>query len=133
MLEYEGIVVKHKGPFARGEKSFEGGSEPSGDQVALRHILFCRTWKEAWKRVREQISPERHQLVEGHWWYDLWRSAVDTQGLEGLEMLRPGGIEILDARFRPQVYNFGRRATPASDIPCMADEVYVYMAGLWGG
>jgi hypothetical protein len=60
-------------------------------------------------------------------------------------MLRPGGVEkwrqrledmraqleALDPASRLTVRKFGRRGRPALDAPCMADEVRVYMAGLW--
>ena len=141
---YEGLVVKQKGPYARDPLPFDDTSEPSGDQVALRHLLFCRTWTEAWDGVRDESGNEHLQVIDETWRYDLWRSAVETQGLEGLEMLRPGGVEkwrgrlmemkrkigMLNERFQPQRHPFGTNANAASDAPCMADEVSICY---WGG
>ena len=78
----------------------------------------------------------------------MWHSAVQMQGLEGLEMVisapgweekwRPrleeirGNIEALGSDSKPLVHSFGTREHPASDSPCLADEVNVCMAGLWG-
>ena len=133
--------VKHKGPYARGTQSFEpffnerGEEErqPHDDQGAMIHVLQCRTWTEAWERVRRDIGPD----FEEKWRQELWMSIVQIQGLGGLEMLRPGGVEKwrlrleemrrkiegLDRQLRPWVHTYGMHGCPAGDAPGMADEV----------
>ncbi|MCJ1456383.1 hypothetical protein MMC28_006744 [Mycoblastus sanguinarius] len=106
----------------------------NADQEALRHILCCRRWCEAWDHVRHSIGPD----FEEEWRQRLWHSAVEMQGLEGLEMLNgPEGIEkwrpwledimekieVLDKRYKPREYLFGSWGDIASDAPCMFGEV----------
>jgi hypothetical protein len=138
-LAYEGLEVRKVGPYASDDHKIIAQLEP--DQVGLNHILRCRTWREAWEAVRRQIGPD----FDEEWRQQMWHSAVQMQGLDGLEMLRPGGvekwrrrleeirgkIEALGQASRPAVHKFGRHKNPASDAPSMADEVYVCMAGLW--
>ena len=113
----------------------------TADQVGLDHILGCRTWREAWKTVRHQIGPD----FDEEWKQKMWHSAVQLQGLSGLEMLRPNGVEKWEDRlqniycriaamepdWQPRIHLFGRRGNEAYDAPCMAEEVRVCMAGLW--
>ena len=113
--------------------------------MGLDHILHCRTWREAWEAVQHAIGPD----FDEEWRQKMWHAAVQMQGLEGLEMLQPvggggvekwrprlkemrGKIEALHATSRPLVHEFGAYQHPASDSPCMGDEVHVCMAGLWG-
>lgn len=131
---YEGFTVLDVGPYAYYEVR-----DP--DQVGLDHLLNCRSWREAWEAVQHQIGPD----FEDEWRQKMWHSAVQMQGLEGLEMLRPGGvdkwrhwlqeirarIEALDSRDRPRVRKFGSGEYPASDSPCMAEEILVAVAGYW--
>lgn len=112
------------------------------DQLNLNHLLGgnCREWPEAWEGVRHQIGPDFAEA----WRQNLWRSAVQQQGLEGLEMLRPGGvkrwrsrlqrirdrIEALPVSAKPVSHRYGK-SNWASDAPCMADEILVCVAGYW--
>lgn len=132
------LDVCNIGPYASGDNKIFSQLEP--DQVGLNHILHCRTWREAWEKVRRQIEPDFAQ--EGR--QQVWHSAVQLHSLEGLEMLRSGGVEkwrqtleeiraqveALDPASRPYVHKFGRRKNHASDAPRMADEVRVCKAGL---
>ena len=83
---YQGFSVLNVGPYASGELDAINGR----DQVGLDHILGCRMWREAWAAVRLQIGPD----FDEHWRQKMWCSSVQCQGLEGLQMLRPGGVEI---------------------------------------
>ncbi|PVH74447.1 hypothetical protein DL98DRAFT_30544 [Cadophora sp. DSE1049] len=88
---------------------------PEHDQVAMRHVLLCRRWREAWEEVRRQVGGD----FEDGWRQDMWKSFVECQGLHGLEMIRPGNVEpmrerLLSARrsiegleIQPQRYKFG--------------------------
>ncbi|ERF70969.1 hypothetical protein EPUS_06754 [Endocarpon pusillum Z07020] len=83
---YPGFIVLNVGPYASGnENVIEEIND--WDQVALYYLLRCQTWREAWAAVRLQIGPD---FVEG-WRQKMWSSSVQCQGLEGLQMLRPGG------------------------------------------
>lgn len=109
------------------------------DQIALNHVLNCRRWRESWERVRRQIGED----FEVEWKQDMWHSAVQCQGLEGLEMLRPEGVEKWRGRLteirnqierlekKPEVYEFHPRNNPVTEYPFMAKEVYALMCGLW--
>lgn len=112
----------------------------TADQVGLNHILTCRTWREAWEEVRFSIGLN----FDEKWRQKLWHAAVQQQGWDGLEMLRPGGVEkwrgrlqeIIDsirampASSMPKIYRYGSRALEASDAPCMADEILVCMIAM---
>ena len=130
---YVGLEVLYIGPYAPND--WDAIHQIRQNQVGLIHILKCRTWREAWETVRHQIGPD----FDEEWRQEMWHSAVQMQGLDGLEMLRPGGvekwrhrleemrnkIEALDSRFRPSVHKFGLHEHSASDSPSMADEVFV--------
>lgn len=112
-----------------------------GDQIALQHVLTCRRWRESWERVRHQIGED----FEEGWRQNIWHSAVQSQGLEGLEMFTPEGLEAWRSRLvamreqiqrleeKPEMYQFGRENNPAYEYPSMASEMLVMIAGLWGG
>ena len=141
---YEGMLVEKIGPYASYD-FFSSNDFISGDQVGLDHILDCRRWNEAWKRVREEGGPD----FKDEWRQKLWHSAVEMQGLEGLEMLSGDAglrrwkpwlvdtrqrIEALDETCHPRVHSFGRHnLIPASDAPYLSDEIYVCVAGHWSG
>lgn len=139
---YEGLTVLPVGPYASADNKAISAQLDPGDQVGLNHILNCRTWREAWAAVRTHIGPD----FDDQWRQDMWHSAVQMQGLEGLEMLRPGGVEkwrarlvemreniqALDPSREPGLHRFGRRQKTATDAPSMAAEVRITMGGYWG-
>ncbi|KAL8924443.1 MAG: hypothetical protein Q9208_004051 [Pyrenodesmia sp. 3 TL-2023] len=105
------------------------------DQEGLDHLLSCRTWEEAWAEVRLAIGPD----FDSEWRQELWCSAVQVQGLEGLEMLRPEGvekwrprleamresIERLSCEEKPKEYWYGRNKSKCWESPHMAAEILV--------
>lgn len=133
---YKGLSVERIGPYAPGHGDLED------DQLRLNHILTCRTWREAWEKVRLQVG----QDFEVEWKQQMWESAVQLGGLKGLEFLRPmrteqrkksiigvyKGIEKMGEAQKPGVTTFGTRAHPAYDFPSMADEICVTVSGIWG-
>lgn len=137
---YRGMKPLAVGPYASGDRNII--SQIEDDQVRLYHILNCRTWREAWEAVWHQIGPD----FDEQWRQQMWESAVQMQGLEGLEMLRPGGvekwrsrlvemrreIEELDERFKPEVHKFGSQEHETSDAPNLAADIYVTVSGYWG-
>ncbi|KAL9636017.1 MAG: hypothetical protein Q9164_003100 [Protoblastenia rupestris] len=136
---YGDVTVEKVGPYANAPKFIN----PDGDQVGLQHILTCSTWKKAWRVVQQEIGAD----FEEAWRQKIWYSVLQMQGLEGLEMLRPGGVEKWRTRLQekrnkiaamslenqPQIQMFGHRMSNGSDCPSMADEVYVCMCGYWPG
>ncbi|KAH7383145.1 hypothetical protein BKA64DRAFT_178707 [Cadophora sp. MPI-SDFR-AT-0126] len=114
---------------------------PEHDQVALRHVFLCRRWREAWEEVRRQVGGD----FEDGWRQDMWKSFVECQGLNGLEMIRPGNVEpvrerlssarrrIEELEVQPQTYKFGKWGNPGTENPDMLKEVFILMAGFWQG
>lgn len=112
---------------------------PDHAQVAMRHVLLCRRWTEAWEEVRRQVGGD----FEDGWRQDMWKSYVEGQGLEGLAMIRPGTVEPMQERLltarrqieeldvQPQTYKFGKYENPATAHPIMVKEVFLLMAGYW--
>ncbi|KAH7369514.1 hypothetical protein BKA65DRAFT_486424 [Rhexocercosporidium sp. MPI-PUGE-AT-0058] len=112
---------------------------PDHAQVAMRHVLLCRRWREAWEQVRHQAGGD----FEDGWRQDMWKSFVECQGLEGLGMIRPGVVALLRERLltarkqieklesQPQRYKFGRYENPGTAYPDLVKEVFILMAGYW--
>ncbi|KUJ15085.1 uncharacterized protein LY89DRAFT_720481 [Mollisia scopiformis] len=109
--------------------------DKAADQIALEHALASRRWREAWERVRYQVGED----FEEEWRQSLWHSTVECQGLEGLEMLTPAGLEkwrpklvemrtqIKNLKEKPEMYRFGRHF--AFEYPHLAKEVLVSIGG----
>lgn len=93
VFELTGMKVLEVGPYVG--KRIDFMPQKESDQVGLDYLLTCRTWTEAWARVRHEIGPDFDDVPR----QIMWQYAVQTQGLEGLEMLRPGGL----ARWRPRL------------------------------
>ncbi len=136
--EIEALTEPQLSDFSR----FSYSQGLTDDQVGLNHILGCRTWREAWEGVRLSFGPD----FEEDWRQDLWHAAVQQQGLDGLELLRPGGVEkwrsrlqrvrdsiqAMPAQSKPEIYRYGIRGSEASDAPDMTAEILICMTGFWG-
>lgn len=134
---YKGLTVEAIGPYVPDSKG-----KVEDDQLRLNHILNCRTWSEAWEKVRLQVGPD----FKLEWKQQMWASAVQLTGLKGLELLRPmevrerkkrlnglyQSIEVMKTIHEPQVHKFGTREHLAYEYPSMADEVRVCVSGCWG-
>lgn len=138
---YTGLTVLEVGPYA-GTKN-ELMPQKESDQVGLDYLLTCRTWREAWERVRLAIGPNFDDISR----QIMWESAVQIQGLAGLEMLRPGGlegwrsrlaemrkrIESLPVEKRPKECRYGSSGRYYCwESPNMAAEITVTLAPYWG-
>jgi hypothetical protein len=137
---YKGLTVSNIGPYASGDHSTIFKIED--DQIRLNHILNCRTWREAWEKVRLQLGSD----FETEWKQQMWEAAVQLTGLKGLELLRPMEVKVrrerlvgtyksiqrLGVKDRPAPYKFGTREHVAYGYPSMADEVRVTVSGYWG-
>ncbi|KAH8807207.1 hypothetical protein F5884DRAFT_788767 [Xylogone sp. PMI_703] len=53
------------------------------DQLAAQYVLSCSRWKRLWQPVMDQIGPP----FEEDWRQQLWWSAVQSLGLEGMELV----------------------------------------------
>ncbi|KAL8726954.1 MAG: hypothetical protein Q9166_006375 [cf. Caloplaca sp. 2 TL-2023] len=140
---YTGMTVLEVGPYA-GDGYELLLQESVADQVGLDYLLgHCRTWKEAWERVRLAIGPNFDDVPR----QILWERAVQAQGLEGLEMLRPGGlerwrprleairreIEKLPIELRPKERRYGSSGRYYCwESPDMAAEITITLATYWG-
>lgn len=138
---YTGVTVLEVGPYVGTNNELMPQKE--SDQVGLDYLLTCRTWSEAWERVRLAIGPNFDDVPR----QIMWESAVQTQGLEGLEMLRPGGlerwrprleemrkdIENLPIEKRPKECRYGSSGRYYCwESPDMAAEITVTLATYWG-
>ena len=116
--------------------------EKDCDQVGLDYLLSCRTWSEAWQQVCHAIGPD----FEDSWRQQLWLAVPQVQGLEGLEMLRPGGLEkwrprlaamreaiaTLHDKEMPSRFLYSSWRKEIWDSPNLAAEVGVTKLGLYG-
>ncbi len=82
-------AVKEVGPYIKGYHL------DYTNQCGLQHFLRCRRWKEAWAMVSNAVGGD---FPEASWKQDLWTSVLILQGLNGMEMLRPGGAELWKER-----------------------------------
>ncbi|KAI4178371.1 MAG: hypothetical protein LQ346_007477 [Caloplaca aetnensis] len=130
----DGMTVYEIGPYA---DPYNEALMPQceSDQEGLDYLLSCRIWREAWAKVRLATGPD----FETEWRQELWCSAIQIQGLEGLEMLRPGGLERWRPRLeamrqsiedltddeKPRKYRYGSNKTPCWESPHMAAEILV--------
>ncbi|KAG7002076.1 mediator of RNA polymerase II transcription subunit 17 [Physcia stellaris] len=136
---YRGFEVEATGPYRDGWDKVD----PGMDQYSIRHILRSSKWRAAWKEVRKScgadFEDERRQRV--------WECAVQMQGLEGFEMLRPGGIDRWRERLvglRAKIEAMDARGMKAAEIdvhgeidwlecPILADEVLCCVRSMWPG
>ena len=150
-----GLIVLPVGPYApdannsirsQAVLAHSAGNPPLNhlvcDQYVLDHTLSCRAWNVPWEEVREEVGDD---FDEG-WKQKIWHASVQLQGLEVLEMLRPGGlsevsksrlkrirdaIQGMSANEEPKMVRYYRGSQAATEIPNMADEVDVCSAAYW--
>ena len=136
---YKGLEVESIGPYAAHREVIRTYED---DQLRLNHILNCRTWLEAWEKVRLQVGGD----FEVEWKQRMWKSAVQLTGLRGLELLRPMAVKERRARLievykaiekladadEPIISRYGTRGHMAFSFPSMADEIRVTVSGYWG-
>ena len=137
-IGYEGLRVERGGPYVNAPDDVDQHT----DQNGLRHVLKSTKWCTAWDTVRMEVGGD----LEEPWRQKVWKAAVQMQGLEGLEMLRPGGVEkwrgrLMDMREKIAIMDPGRK--PALNVddgvrslaplgsPDLADEVFVCMRAMW--
>ena len=111
------------------------------DQYSIRHVLKSSKWRAAWEEVRRScgadFEDERRQRV--------WEGAVQMQGLEGFEMLRPGGTDVwrerlVELRGKIEAMDAGGMKAAEIDVhgeidwlecPILADEVLCCVRSMW--
>lgn len=85
------------------------------------------------------------EKVKPYWRQDLWQSAIEFSGLNGLEIIREGGIdksteklerlkvaiEQLDEENRPKQFEWGMLRVLNYDFPHMARDIFVLIASRW--
>ncbi|KAK2737579.1 hypothetical protein FQN55_001009 [Onygenales sp. PD_40] len=156
---YPGVEFLPVGPYAP-----ERRVELPADQFAMRHILRCRRWRRMWAEAMEMVGPplahwedemdmwdwDGEQEVEPWVWkLRLFRNALQTRGLEGMQM-----VTLPKEKIKPEVLEAARvirgqierlEKPPEEDIvgdvlkakvskPLdPAGEVHVCMATYWGG
>ncbi|KAJ9268261.1 hypothetical protein DTO212C5_5589 [Paecilomyces variotii] len=149
---YAGMEVLPVGPYVHREALREE------DQVALQHIFTCGRWFRMWAYGMEKIGDHfldgiaRPHLDRGEdepWRQTLYRNALQTQGLEGMQLvtLPPEEIskdyrekvikirqQIQSLRGPPPWRKIGTRLQAlVSEAPDPGQEVYVCQASYWPG
>lgn len=100
---YPGFTVHSTGPYAPVVKDRERvrGVDVTheGDQVAMRHIVTCKRWRGMWADAIRAALSDGEEFTdedeeEEHWRRKLYRRALQTQGLDGLQLvtLPPGKV-----------------------------------------
>ncbi|OAX78112.1 hypothetical protein ACJ72_07581 [Emergomyces africanus] len=153
---YPGFQVLPVGPYAAGKNDLPF------DQYALRHILTCKRWRRMWADAMALAGPlfvewdaERGPWdeeppsgdIEGVWKLKLFRDALQTMGLEGMQLVTLPREKISPELLKracqvreqiealeepPASYIVGNylKAT-VSKAPDPAQDVYVCMASYW--
>jgi hypothetical protein len=150
---YPGLDVLATGPYGPGvEHQYESY------QVSLEHVLHCRRWRRMWRRAMRMIDrnfEEAEQEEDGDigeyedepWNRRLYRDALQTQGLEGMQLvtLPKEGIskecrdkalqikqqvELLQEKF-DDVTGFNELETRLRDAPGPWREVRVCVLSHW--
>lgn len=90
-LGYSELGVLQVGPYVADVQ------EVASDQGTLKHVLRCRRWRRMWARAvkagtsqdgEEDDIPEVEDDVDDeHWKTKMYRDALQTQGLEGMQLV----------------------------------------------
>lgn len=142
---YAGYEVLPVGPYAKGnERTLEG------DQFAMHHILHCGRWRRMWaaafrSTLKDEFKDEYEE--EEHWKKKLFRNVMQTQGVEGMQLItlpveqvspaylgkvRRINGQIIMLTESPGVENLGSNGdTPVFRAPDPAMEVGVSIRSMW--
>ncbi|KAL8834113.1 MAG: hypothetical protein Q9170_003916 [Blastenia crenularia] len=135
--DHRGFHVEETGPYLNGRSNVE----PRMDQYSIRHILKSSRWNGPWDEARRacgaDFDDDRRQKI--------WVGAVQMQGLEGFEMLRPDGANkwrerMLNLRKKIENVDVERIQSEEKDVhgeinwlecPILEDEIYCCVRGMW--
>lgn len=113
--------------------------DENGNQLAVLHLLRSSRWAPSWTAVREAVGGD----FDVEWKQRLWEMVVWCQGLEGMDMIRPRGVEEWAERLRgwrkgiermerePGMVRVGREKT--YEYPCLVDDLNICCIGYWVG
>jgi hypothetical protein len=73
--------IKRTGSLQTGPYAGEYEDIPE-DWVAMDHILSCKRWDRLWQPLMDQVNVS----FDEDWRQQLWRTAIQTLGLEGAEL-----------------------------------------------
>ena len=87
-------AVGHYSPFAKlnrdeGRRYIRLLPNKYNNQGWILHLLRYQRWNHSWDVIRETVGGD----FEIQWKQEIWKTVVCCQGLEGIEMLRPLGVE----------------------------------------
>jgi hypothetical protein len=111
-----------------------------GNQLAVLHLLKSSRWAPSWTAVRKAVGGD----FEVEWKQRLWEMVVWCQGLEGMDMIRPGGVEKWAERLcgwrkgiekmetEPGMVRVGKDKT-YYEYPCLVEDLKICYIGYWGG
>lgn len=121
--------------------------------IALTWVIRSSRWRPHWKAMRELAGPNFQDDFDDGWWYDpgldqdwrqrMWENLMVCQGLQSMEMMRPGLRErwveqvktwrekIARMEREPATVEIGRQATMES--PYLLGDLRVCASGYVGG
>jgi hypothetical protein len=119
-----------------------------GNQIGLKHLLASSRWNPHWDRVRKMVGPDFAQLEDyidnyeeldlAGWKQLLWKNVIQSQGLDGLEMISSGEgawearllslrEKIAAVEERPEMVKVGRNVT--LNWPYLAGDLRICSSG----
>lgn len=145
-------AVKQVGPYAMNEDGFTSAHHPNNN-LALTWLIRSTRWRPHGKEARALAGKDFQDDFDDGWWYvedsdqdwrqRMYESIMLCQGLQGLEMMRPGlrekwvpkmkeWKEKISRRERePDVVKVGRRAT--HKYPFLLGDLRICASGYVGG
>lgn len=144
-------AFKRTGPYSRDAEGRIASFKQHN--IALTWVICSSRWRPHWKAMRALVGPDFQDGFDDGWWYDpegeqdwrqrMWENLMVCQGLQGMEMMRPGlrgrWVEQVEtwrekiARMErePTTVEIGRQATLES--PYLLGDLRVCASGYVGG
>ena len=114
-------------------------TDEHGNQLAVLHLLQSSRWAPSWTAVRAAVGGD----FDVEWKQRLWEMVLWCQGLEGMDMIRPRGVEKWAERLcawrkgiermerEPGMVRVGREET--YEYPWLLGDLMICYIGYWGG
>ncbi|KZT65069.1 hypothetical protein DAEQUDRAFT_731800 [Daedalea quercina L-15889] len=120
-------AVKPVGPYAPFAKEKYRNARPDEftrhtNQIGLKHLLESKRWNPSWVEVRAAVGGD----FEQEWKQDLWWAIVMYQGMDGMEMIKPGNLAPWRERLIAWRANIEEMTEKPSKIRVGRQETYVF-------